>query len=141
MGESVILSTLYRIFPDSASDTEELASTLDSLYENDTVESETGDLLQRFWDGSKISPCPITLRDFLTYIVVPETATLLIAKELGVTNAKANHIRCRSKEYGIAFYSATDDGRIDDITNTNVRALVCCRFSSILALLHPIIAF
>jgi hypothetical protein len=103
---------------------EELVSTLQSLYENEMEECEEGDLLQRFWDSTRIEPCPITLRDFFTYLIVPETAVLLIAKEMGVTDATANHIRLQSKEYGKALYSATDDGRIDDITNTNVRALV-----------------
>lgn len=114
MGESVILSTLNRVFPDTLSATKELASTLHSVYENEMAECEPGALLD---------PYPIMLRDFLTYLVVLETAVLLIAKELGVTNAKANYIRLQSKEYGKAFYSATDDGRIDDITNANVRAL------------------
>ena len=124
MGESIILSTLTRIFPDPSSDTKELTSTLHSLYENEMDECEQGDLLQRFWDGSRIHPCPIMLRDFLTYLVVPETAALLIAKEMGATNTKAHYIHLQSKEYGKAFHSTIDDGRIDDITNTNVWALV-----------------
>jgi len=124
MGESVILSTLDRLFPDVSSDTKELASTLDSVYDSDLAEIEDGDLLQRFWDGTRSDPCAITLRDFITYIVVPETAVLLIAKDLGVTNAQANYIRCKSKEYGKAFYSATDDGRIDNISSANVQASV-----------------
>lgn len=123
MGESVILSTLDRLFPDVSSDTKELASTLHSVFKNEMSESEDGDLLQRFWEGTKMNPCPIALRDFLTYLVVPETAVLLIAKELGVTNAQANYIRLKSKEYGKAFYSATDDGRIGNITSANVQAL------------------
>lgn len=127
MGESVILSTLNRVFPDPSSDTKELASTLHSLHKNEMVECEQGDLLQRFWDGTTtFHPCPITLRDFLTYFIVPETAALLIAKEMGVTNTKAHYIRLQSKEYGKAFHSEIDDGRIDDIMNTNVRALVRC---------------
>lgn len=124
MGESIILSTLYRLFPDASSNTQELASTLQSLFENETTEVEPGDTPEQFWEGSRTHPCPITLRDFLTYLVVPETATFLIAQDLGVTNAEANRIRIQSKEYGNAFYSAVDDGRIDDITNTNIRALV-----------------
>ena len=124
MGESVILSTLNHLFSDTSSNTNELASTLNSVYENEMTDSEGGDLLQRFWEGTTVHPCPITLRDFLTYIVIPETAELLIAKELSVTSACANHIRLESKEYGKAFYSETDDGRIDDITNTNIKALV-----------------
>ena len=123
MGESVILSTLDRVFPDMLSDIKELASTLQLLYENEMDECK-GDLLQRFWEGTRTEPCPITLRDFFTYLVIPETAVLLIAKEMGVTNTTANHIRLQSKEYGKALYSVTDDGRIDDITNTNVQALV-----------------
>jgi len=124
MGESVILSTLNRLFSDASSNTSELASTLNSVYENEMADSEDGDLFQRFWEGTRVNPCPITLRDFLIYIAVPETAVLLIAKELSVTRAQANNIRLESKEYGKAFYSETDDGRIDDITNTNIRALV-----------------
>jgi hypothetical protein len=132
MGESIILSTLDRLFPDVPSDTKELASTLHSVFDNEMSESEDGDLLQRFWEGTKTNPCPIALRDFLTYLVVPETAVLLIAKELGVTNAQANYIRLKSKEYGKAFYSATDDGRIDNITSANVQALVrlLCSFNT-----------
>jgi hypothetical protein len=101
-------------------------------------ESEDGDLLQRFWEGTNTNPCPITLRDFLTYLVVPETAVLLIVKELGVTNAKANYIRLKSKEYGKAFYSATDDGRIDNITSANIQALVrrLCSFNTSFATPH-----
>jgi hypothetical protein len=124
MGESVILSTLYRLFPDAAADTDELASTLYSLYENETAECEQGDVFQRFWEGIKFERCPIVLIDFLTYLVVPETAVLLIAADLRISNALANQVRVQSKEYGKAFYSTTDDGRIDDITNTNIRALV-----------------
>ena len=124
MGESVILSTLNRLFSDTSSNTNELASTLNSVYENEMTDTEGGDLLQRFWEGTTVHSCPITLRDFLTYIVVPETAVLLIAKELSVTSPRANHIRLESKEYGKAFYSETDDGRIDDITNANIKALV-----------------
>ena len=125
MGESVILSTLYRLFPDAPSDTQELASTLQSLFENEMTEVEPGDTPQRFWEGTRTDPCPITLRDFLTYLIVPEIAKLLIAQDLGVSNTEANEVRIQSKEYGNAFYSATDDGRIDDITNTNIRVLVC----------------
>ena len=124
MGESVILSTLYRLFPDASSNTQELASTLQSLFENKTTDVEPGDTPQRFWEGTRTDPCPITLRDFLTYLIVPETATLLIAQDLGISNAEANKIRIQSKEYGSAFYSATDDGRIDDIMNSNIRVLV-----------------
>jgi hypothetical protein len=122
MGESVILSTLNRLFPDTSSATNELASTLNSIYENDMTDIEHGDLVEQFWEGTRGSP--MTLRDFLTYIVVPETAELLIAKELNVTSAQANRIRLESKEYGKAFNNETDDGRIDDITNINVQALV-----------------
>ena len=93
------------------------------------VECEQGDLLQRFWEGTKTNPCPITLRDFLTYLVVPEMTVLLIMKGLGVTNVQANNIRVKSEEYGKAFFSTTDDGRIDDITNASVQALVCLLFS------------
>ena len=82
------------------------------------------DLFQWFWEGTRVNPCPIMLRDFLIYIVVPETAVLLIAKELSVTRAHANNIQLESKEYSKAFYSETDDGRIDDITITNIQALV-----------------
>lgn len=125
MGESVILSTLNRLFPDTSSATNELASTLNSIYENEMMDIEHGDLPEQFWEGTRGSP--LTLRDFLTYLVVPETAELLIAKELNVTSAQANRIRLESKEYGKAFYNETDDGRIDDITNINVRALVRCQ--------------
>jgi hypothetical protein len=125
MGESVILSTLNRLFPDTSSaNTNELALTLNSVYENDMVDAEGGDFSEQFWEGTRDSPSPMTLRDFLTYLVVPETAVLLIAKELNVTSAQANRIRLESKEYGKAFYREMDDGRIDDITNTNVRAMV-----------------
>jgi hypothetical protein len=122
MGESVILSTLYRLFPDGSADMDELASTLHSLYENETAED--GDVFQRFWKTMKTGCCPITLRDFLIYLVVPETAVLLIAADLGVSHANANRIRIESKEFGMAFYSNVDEGRIDDITYTNFRALV-----------------
>ena len=124
MGESVILSMLGRLFPDTSSATNELASTLNSIYENEMVEIESGDLHAQFWEGTRDNSCPMMLSDFLTYLVVPETAVLLIAKELNVTSAQANRIRLESKEYGKAFHSETDDGRIDDITNTNVHALV-----------------
>jgi RTC4-like domain len=124
MGESVILSTLNRLFPDTSSATNELASTLSSIYESDMTDIEHGDLAEQLWEGTRDSHSPMTLSDFLTYIVVPETAVLLIAKELNVTSARANCIRLESKDYGKAFYSETDDGRIDDITNANVRALV-----------------
>ena len=132
MGESIILSMLDRLFPDVPSATKELASTLHSVFDNEMSESEDGDLLQRFWEGTKTNPCPIVLRDFLTYLVVPETAVLLIAKELSVTNAQANYIRLKSKEYGKAFYSATNDGRIDNITSANIQALVrlLCSFNT-----------
>jgi hypothetical protein len=125
MGESVILSTLNRLFPDTSSATNELASTLNSVYENEMTDIEGGDLPERFWEGTKDNACPMTLRDFLTYLAVPETAVLLITKDLHVTSAQANRIRLESKQYGKAFYSETDDGRIDDITNKNVRASVC----------------
>ena len=124
MGESVILSTLYRLFPDASADTNKLTSTLHSLYENETTECEPGDVFQRFWEGIKFEPCPFTLRDFITYLVVPETALLLITADLHIPNAHANQVRVQSKEYGKAFFSNTDDGRIDDITNMNFRALV-----------------
>lgn len=142
MGESVILSTLNRLFPDTSSATNELASTLSSIYENEMADTEGGDLAGQFWEGTTDSLSPMTLRDFLTYLVVPETTVLLIAKELKVTSAQANRIRLESKEYGKAFHSKTDDGRIDDITNTNVRALVSGLVSQIfpLPLLNTIIA-
>lgn len=124
MGESVILSMLGHLFPDTSSATNELASTLNSIYENEMADVEGGDLHVQFWEGTRDNSCPMTLSDFLTYLVVPEMAVLLIAKELNVTSAQANCIRLESKEYGKAFHSETDDGRIDDITNTNVRALV-----------------
>jgi len=92
MGESVILSTLYRLFPDASSNTQELASTLQSLFENKTTDVEPGDTPQWFWEGTRTDPCPITLRDFLMYLIVPETATLLIAQDLGISNAEANKI-------------------------------------------------
>ena len=132
MSESIILSTLDRLFPDISSDTKELASTLHLVFENEMSESKDGDLLQWFWEGTKMNPCPIMLRDFLTYLVVPETAVLLIAKELSITNAQANYIRLKSKEYSKAFYSTTDDGRIDNIMSTNIQALVCllCSFNT-----------
>ena len=85
---------------------------------------EGGDLPEQFWEGARVNPCPMMLRDFLTYLVVLETAVLLIAKELNVTSAQANCIWLKSKEYGKAFCSETEDGRIDDITNTNIWALV-----------------
>ena len=53
-----------------------------------------------------------------------ETAKFLIAQDLGISNAEANKVWIQSKEYGNAFYSATDNGRIDDITNTNIQVLV-----------------
>lgn len=124
MGESVILSTLNRLFSDTSSATNDLASTLNSIYENEMNDAEGGDLPERFWEGSRDNPCPMSLRDFLVYLLVPETAVLLIAKDLNVTSAQANRIRLESKEYGNAFFSETDDGRIDDITNKNIRALV-----------------
>ena len=126
MGESVILSTLNRLFPDKPSATNELASTLNSIYENEMTEVEGGggDSTVQFWEGTRDNLCPMKLSDFLTYLVVPETAVLLIAKELNITSVQANRIRLESKEYGKAFNSEIDDGRIDDITNTNVRALV-----------------
>ena len=124
MGESVILSTLYRLFSDASADTNELASTLQSLYENETTKCELGDTHQHFWEGANFHTCPIYLIDFLTYLVVQETAVLLIDEDLEVSNTRANQIWLQSKEYGKAFYSSTDDGRIDDITNVNVRALV-----------------
>ena len=124
MGESVILSMLGHLFPDTSSATNELASTLNSIYENEMADVEGGDLHAQFWEGTRDNSCPMTLSDFLTYLVVPEMAVLLIAMELNVTSAQANCIRLESKEYGKAFHSETDDGRIDDITNTNVRALV-----------------
>ena len=124
MGESVILSMLGRLFPDTSSATNKLASTLNSIYENKMVDIEGGDLHAQFWEGTRDNSCPMMLSDFLTYLVVPEMAVLLIAKELNVTSTQANHIQLESKEYGKAFHSETDDGRIDDITNTNVHALV-----------------
>lgn len=124
MGESVILSMLGHLFPDTSSATNELASTLNSIYENEMADVGGGDLHAQFWEGTRDNSCPMMLSNFLTYLVVPEMAVLLIAKELNVTSAQANCIRLESKEYGKAFHSETDDGRIDDITNTNVRALV-----------------
>ena len=121
MGKSVILSTLGRLFPDTSSATNELASTLNSIYENEMVDIEGGDLHAQFWESTRDNSCPMTLSDFLTYLVVPEMAVLLISKELNVTSAQANHIQLEGKEYGKAFHSETDDGRIDDITNTNVQ--------------------
>ena len=133
MGKSVILSMLGHLFPDTSSATNELASTLNSIYENEMVDIEgaSGDLHAQFWEGTRDNSCPMMLSDFLTYLAVPETAVLLIAKELNVTSAQANHIQLESKEYGKAFHSETDDGRINDITNTNVQALVCYLVSQI----------
>ena len=97
---------------------------LQSLFENETTDIEPGDTPQWFWEGTRTNPCPITLRDFLTYLIVPETATLLITQDLGISNAEANKIQIQSKEYGNAFYSAIDNRRIDDIMNTNIQVLV-----------------
>lgn len=115
MGESVILSMLGHLFPDTSSATNELASTLNSIYENEMADVEGGDLHAQFWEGTRDNSCPMMLSDFLTYLVVPEMAVLLIAKELNVTSAQANCIWLESKEYGKAFHSETDDGRIDDM--------------------------
>ena len=92
MGESVILSMLYRLFPDVPSDTQELASTLESLFENETTKTEAGDTPQQFWEGTRAVPCPITLIDFMTYLIVPETAKFLIAQDLGISNAEVNKV-------------------------------------------------
>ena len=65
---------------------------LQSLFENETTDIEPGDTPQWFWEGTRTNPCPITLRDFLMYLIVPETATLLITQDLGISNAEVNKI-------------------------------------------------
>lgn len=118
MGTSVILSTLDRIFK-SIEDIEEFESTLDTLIEN-VLEDDGRD--GAFWGGVATGMSCISFKDFLTYILTPHVAELLISQDLKITEDAAAKTRISSEEYGYVFFSETDDGRIDDITNKNIHA-------------------
>lgn len=97
--------------------------TLKDVFQNETVESEPGESYHRFWEGvdSNSSTSPMSLRDFFDYVLLPETASLLIAQDLHVSKAEAFGIWARSKDYGKAFNGNIDDGTIDDINNKNIK--------------------
>ena len=124
MGESIILATLNRMYNDTLLILVNLASTLQDLFEAETMDSEPGEPPCRFWDGAEFSTSPIRLRDFFEYILLPEAAALLISQDLNVSKAEADGIWARSKCYGDAFNSSTDDGTIDDLNNENIKAQV-----------------
>ena len=116
-GELIILPTLHRMYNDTLSTL--LASTLQDLFH-----SQPGNSCHHFWDGADFITSPIHPRDFFEYILLPETAALLIAEDLNITRAEAYGIWIRSKDYGAAFNSSTDDGTIDDLNNENIKAQV-----------------
>lgn len=100
--------------------------TLKDLFNNETVDSEPGESYSNFWEGvdSEFTTSPIALRDFFDYILLPETATLLIAQDLNVSKAEAHGIWVRSKDYGNSFNGNIDDGTIDEINIQNIKAQV-----------------
>ena len=124
MGEFIILATLSRMYKDILLTLVSLASTLRDLSETETAESELGDSYCRFWNGAEFGTSPIRPRDFFEYILLPETAALLISQDLHISKAEAYGNWVRSKGYGDAFNSSTDDGMIDDLNNENLKAQV-----------------
>jgi hypothetical protein len=124
MGELIILATLNRMYNDTLLTLVNLASTLQDLFETETTDSEPGDPPCRFWDGAEFLTSPIRLQDFFEYILLPEAAALLISQDLNVSKAEADGIWVRSKCYGDAFNSSTDDGTIDNLNNENIKTQV-----------------
>jgi hypothetical protein len=125
-GEFIILATLDRVYKDTLSTLLHLTTTLKDLFQNETVDSEPGESYHRFWEGVDLefTTSPIRLRDFFDYILLPETAMLLIAQDLSISKAEAYGIWVRSQDYGNTFNGNIDDGTIDDINNTNIKAQV-----------------
>ena len=132
-GEFIILATLGRIFKDTLSALVYLSSTLEELFHNETVDLEPGDLYHHFWEGAVFVNSPISLRDFFEYILLPETATRLIAQDLEISIAEATGMWAQSRDFGNAFNDNTDDGAVDDINNENIKAQVVSCFISLCA--------
>lgn len=114
------------MFKDTIHTTLLLTMTLKDVFQNETADSEPGESYHRFWEGvdSEFTTCPIQLRDFFEYILLPEVATLLITEDLEVSKAEAYGIWARSKDYGNAFHGNVDDGTIDDINIKNIQGQV-----------------
>src|SRR6267378_1983533 len=99
MGEFIILATLSRMYKDILLTLVSLASTLRDLSETETAESELGDSYCRFWNGAEFGTSPIHPCDFFEYILLPETAALLILQDLHISKAEAYGNWVRSKGY------------------------------------------
>ena len=112
MGVMIINSTLDQMFNHGSDAFDELGSTLATLTSLKTKDVSHPEFM--FWKGADASS--VSCKDFLTFVVQPFVATLLISQDLNVGEREAEETRIQSKKYGLEYNFNTDDGRMDDIT-------------------------
>jgi hypothetical protein len=107
MGEYLIRSTLMAIFHDDDECDSQLLSTLQFI-----LKSAHGQDAQ--------SMPPMAFIDFVDFILVPHTATLLIAEDMEDDPEGARKTWHFSKSYGLAINGNIEDDILDDLHHENI---------------------
>ncbi|KAJ7602332.1 hypothetical protein FB45DRAFT_1107473 [Roridomyces roridus] len=112
-GEFLIQSTVMRILAGNEEDLSNmLCDTVDEIVKND---------LTSFDDYDPTSNL-ISLKDFVSFLLVPFAATLLIAEDQGASMEDAMEIRESSARFGLAMHPEEDDDVIEELHLANIRA-------------------
>ena len=107
MGEYLIRSTLMVIFNDDDECDSQLLSMLHFILETPPRQDV------------QCMP-PMAFIDFVDFILVPHTATLLIAKDMEVEIEEAHKTWCFSKSYGLTINGNIEDDILNDLHRKNM---------------------
>ncbi|KAJ6521517.1 hypothetical protein B0H19DRAFT_1244590 [Mycena capillaripes] len=115
-GEFLINSTIIRLL---SSNTESLANKL-----SETVHALVADEPEDFDDYDETSNL-IELKDFISFVLTPFVAALLIADDRGITLEEARDVRDNSNAFGDLMQPGDDDpdDEIDLLHRENIRAV------------------
>ncbi|KAJ7077176.1 hypothetical protein B0H15DRAFT_805346 [Mycena belliarum] len=114
-GEFLINSTLVRLLSKNEENwSNELYATLNEIVSTDS------DDFDRYDENSNL----LNLKDFISFVLTPFTAALLISEDRGVSIEEADTIRDTSSKFGeVAHPENDDDTELDELHRANIRAM------------------
>lgn len=125
-GEFLINSTILRMLARDDDNEDELSFTLYTTLA--TIIDDNRDSFDKYDETSNL----ITLKDFISFILTPFTASLLIAEDRDIDLSDATDVQDASNKFGDMCQPDDDDpsGVIEDLHRENIRAMRTQKTSS-----------